>query len=635
MRNKFVVIPLLFVSYFMCGLTAAQGVSELKSRKSELLELAKSFLADESGLSYSEFTKLHHQIDTNIEGNKVTTRKTLVWYYPNKADIQELGYDSIYFNAAADKVRYVNAVATNGSGESWVDTQDIKTIDSDTYNVFTDGKKLIVNYVGLEQGSISAIEYEIERDLTKLEGSWSAIYYPQSSTLSKSFQLTVTSAADKPLYVHSSSEFAVCENTQVSVSCKAKDIPPAESDEDFYWRDVLGQIVVSEVDNWEQLKRSTAQRFDQARKKNSLVKSTVDSLMSPDMSEDEMITAIHEFVARDIRYVSMSESGYAITPHSPDETITKRYGDCKDKSVVLLELLSEIGLKPYPVLVATNRMDALRVNQASLNYFDHVVVCFDLNGTESCMDATDSTTDWRYTSDWVQGKVSLPILAKSRPGILPMANFLWKLEQNTEIEVDDLGGQIENQKVSFVGAYASRVRSILEGESEMNQTKWVEELYSDIVSEGSVPDVSISGVSDLDKNIEITTKTVYEPYFEPEAEISLVEYDAWIQNELNRLELENSVYSELFRGAHVVSSYQFTIPKRWKLESLPADLKLETQYGSLVRETKVVADNIIQVNSTLLMPAKSVELEQIAEFNKTLDVFKSESVIRYTASEAD
>ena len=58
-----------------------------------------------------------------------------------------------------------------------------------------------------------------------------------------------------------------------------------------------------------------------------------------------------QFVQNKIRYVSLSFGSNAYHPHHPDEVLQNRYGDCKDKSLLLLSLLRAAGIQAWPALV--------------------------------------------------------------------------------------------------------------------------------------------------------------------------------------------------------------------------------------------------------------------------------------------
>lgn len=603
------------------------------SKDIELVNKSIVSATQKERLSQSALTGLMHDIDIRIRADKVITTVTKSWYYPTKELVQNYGYENIQFNGFSDTVKIKNAVVIDPQGNTtWLNESNAKVIDSDSYNVFTEGKELILSYPALEVGGIAAITYEIVRDVTKLEGNWSAILYPQTLSEKLSYNLNVSWSEDKSIHFNADNEYVSCESGKVSISCSGKNIPGAITDTAMVWRDVLGQIVVSDKGSWQEVTDIALRGFNQAREQNVLVKDALSKLFTGDMSQEDKVSAIHEFVARDVRYVSMSESGHAIIPHAVDETLSNRFGDCKDKSALLIEMLSQIGVNAYPVLIATDREDPANLSIPSVGFFDHVIVCFDISGIKSCIDATDAYTDWNYISEWVQGKVALPLLPGGQPEKLKHAVNRWKLKTDTDLTITHEGGQLENQKVSYIGEYASVVRERLASQTDAERKRWAKDVYNDILSANVKPEFQFSGLHTLGEDVVIESEVGFDPYFEPEEDLNLVEKDPWISYELNTAKQENEHYGAFFKGSNVVSFYTIHIPDLWSIESLPAELDFKTPYGWLKRSVELVENQQIHIRTELNLPAKSLSVEQMEKFNTILDVFKQQSSIRFTGN---
>ncbi|MFO7324247.1 MAG: DUF3857 domain-containing protein [Pseudomonadota bacterium] len=63
--------------------------------------------------------------------------------------------------------------------------------------------------------------------------------------------------------------------------------------------------------------------------------------------------ALYRWVAGEIRYVAIALGNGGYVPHPADEVIEARYGDCKDKTVLLVALLAARGIRAVPVLIRT------------------------------------------------------------------------------------------------------------------------------------------------------------------------------------------------------------------------------------------------------------------------------------------
>ncbi|UUZ48403.1 DUF3857 domain-containing protein [Massilia sp. B-10] len=77
------------------------------------------------------------------------------------------------------------------------------------------------------------------------------------------------------------------------------------------------------------------------------------------------------------------------TAHSPpDQVLQRRYGDCKDKSLLMVSMLRELGIEASPVLVSTGQRKGLDKMLPSPLLFDHAIVRAMVNGKEYYVDPT-------------------------------------------------------------------------------------------------------------------------------------------------------------------------------------------------------------------------------------------------------
>jgi Domain of Unknown Function with PDB structure (DUF3857)/Transglutaminase-like superfamily len=94
------------------------------------------------------------------------------------------------------------------------------------------------------------------------------------------------------------------------------------------------------------------------------------------------------FVQDDIRYFGVFLGDSTHRPNTPEQILEKRYGDCKDKSMLLLSLLRELGINASPALVSIADQDGIRDELPGGNAFDHVIVSFVVDGQRYFVDPT-------------------------------------------------------------------------------------------------------------------------------------------------------------------------------------------------------------------------------------------------------
>ncbi|MDX1997608.1 MAG: DUF3857 domain-containing protein [Thermoanaerobaculia bacterium] len=96
------------------------------------------------------------------------------------------------------------------------------------------------------------------------------------------------------------------------------------------------------------------------------------------------------FVQDEVRYFAAPVGPASHAPQAPTEVLRRRYGDCKDKSRLLVELLRELGIEAWPAFVASELHGGIREFLPAPSAFDHVIVAARLDGRTFWIDPSDS-----------------------------------------------------------------------------------------------------------------------------------------------------------------------------------------------------------------------------------------------------
>lgn len=94
------------------------------------------------------------------------------------------------------------------------------------------------------------------------------------------------------------------------------------------------------------------------------------------------------FAQREIRYFGVELGQNSHRPGTPNEVYARRFGDCKDKAVLLIALLRELGIEAQPALVSSAYNRAVADWLPSPGSFDHVIVMATVDGQRYWLDAT-------------------------------------------------------------------------------------------------------------------------------------------------------------------------------------------------------------------------------------------------------
>lgn len=131
--------------------------------------------------------------------------------------------------------------------------------------------------------------------------------------------------------------------------------------------------------------------------------------------EDRIVAAIR-YVQDEYRYVSMVFGPHGYQPFPPDQIVRHRYGDCKDKSLLLCILLRDLGVPAVPVLVDVEDRATVSDRLPSPSAFDHVIVRLWVDGRAYDVDPTVTLQGGTLrTLTTTRFGVGLPLIPEGSP----------------------------------------------------------------------------------------------------------------------------------------------------------------------------------------------------------------------------
>jgi hypothetical protein len=185
-------------------------------------------------------------------------------------------------------------------------------------------------------------------------------------------------------------------------------------------------------------------------------------------SADKYIELATRFVQDDIRYMGVEMGEYSQRPNSPEQVLIQRYGDCKDKSLLLIYLLERASIPAYMAYVDTYAGKRTSEFLPSPFLFDHAVVVVEYNQVKTWIDPTISnqrgTFKTIYFPNYGQALVLKPGVDKPEDVIsIPTG----KLVSNLNFVVPDTAaGKIATLIINstYSDNYADNMRSTIADE---------------------------------------------------------------------------------------------------------------------------------------------------------------------------
>jgi transglutaminase-like putative cysteine protease len=130
--------------------------------------------------------------------------------------------------------------------------------------------------------------------------------------------------------------------------------------------------------SWKEVNEWAQSVFDLKNEPN--LDEVFEEVFTGEETTEQKINKLINYVQDDIRYMGIQSGIGSIKPFSPEQVVKQRFGDCKDKSLLLVWLLKNIGIeKAYPALVNTILQHKVDKHFPSNQLFDHCIVTFEYN----------------------------------------------------------------------------------------------------------------------------------------------------------------------------------------------------------------------------------------------------------------
>jgi lipoprotein NlpI len=230
--------------------------------------------------------------------------------------------------------------------------------------------------------------------------------------------------------------------------------------------DIARSLQLSEFQNWSEVSDWAVQLFKSADTLPPELQQVVKTLQAKPTT-DERVSGALAWVQNEIRYFSVSLGESSHRPTQPALTLQRRYGDCKDKSFMLIEMLRALGVQGQPVLISSRVRDGISRTLPSPYAFDHVIVRAEVDGKTYFLDPTRIGQVGRLEAmgqSWEGSEVLVVQPGNNRFTHIKSANFaaISRDELSEKINLPKFGGEgsLESRTVSS-GTYAEYKRLLL------------------------------------------------------------------------------------------------------------------------------------------------------------------------------
>ena len=411
------------------------------------------------------------RVHSETQYNQITGENySRFFFYINDINgIKKLSRFSEYYEPAY-QVFNLHKVAIHQGEKTTVLTNELHTeiihFDEKIGTTQYDGDaKFIIHFDRLKVGDLVEISYSIkgkQPDLgnylfysNNLEGNdFIGINYDRILNYpDKEIHYTLLNSDEKPTIKKNANyyELELITTTQEAFSETGK-----------HWYISHKKLYASDFSSWNELVKLDLINHQLEISPSKSIQNKVQLLTKGIKNKDEKITAIFDFIQRDIEYLEYG----LIEPKRPEITLNKGYGDCKSMSLLTIKMLECIDITAYPVAVNSHGIDD-RLIQSKAFIFDHEVIEFVYEGDTILFDATmnfqegksykRTVNDFRYGLRTIEGSDKLTRFPYQTSG-----KFIYNETRKVRRNYNDELEYNSNKEVIFEGALAEKLYKLKE-----------------------------------------------------------------------------------------------------------------------------------------------------------------------------
>lgn len=179
------------------------------------------------------------------------------------------------------------------------------------------------------------------------------------------------------------------------------------------WTDVNPHIQFSEYQNWAEVVKWSMEVQKNTQSLSGNLKKEIQTLKEKAKGDqNKLVELATRMVQNDIRYTGIETGIHTHKPHAPSQVYAQKYGDCKDKSLLLASILQSCSIEANLVSIDTYWGKNLDKYLPSPGLFNHVVLQTKIDGKLFFIDPTMSNQGGNikdnYFPDYGKGLITAP-----------------------------------------------------------------------------------------------------------------------------------------------------------------------------------------------------------------------------------
>ena len=390
------------------------------------------------------------------------------------------------------------------------------------------------------------------------------------------------------------------------------DVEPLAVDGDLpIWYDPYPRVQMSEYGTWNEVAVWGADLFNVQGELSRPLRDLVDRIERENSDPEDLVIASLRFLQDEIRYLGFEFGSGSHRPSTPNIVFERRFGDCKDKSLLFASMLRHMNVSADPVLIHTRLRSSIQDWHPSPLVFNHCIVRVRLDGQYYWFDPSERAQGGalseiyipNYEKALVLNEATMGLSTIGRARVVPPSTKI-----NLTFRISGTGDPVELRiESTYRGRTADNFRLRMKEESRDDVAKrylnYYAKAYPSIIAEGE-----IEVFDDLEENIARSIERYSIPDFwdssQNDGEMVGQFYALELQDLLQRpsttrrtMPLAVSHLSHMTHTTEVFLPEEYTIePRSIRIENVALQFSHSIQYSKrklrIHHEFKTLADHV-------------------------------------------
>lgn len=296
-------------------------------------------------------------------------------------------------------------------------------------------------------------------------------------------------------------------------------------------------------------------------------------------SDREKVRLISDYV-KSIRYTSIDLGYGGYIPRKPQEVMESKYGDCKDKSTLLITMLRSQGINAKPVLVRTYNRGMMDPDFQSFAWFNHMIVKVELPEETIWIDPTVDNAQFGELP-WQDEGIWVCVMDSNKAQIekTPLRDYSQnKMDVKIQAALSGETGINFHFLIEHYGNWALYLDNELKDLSSSDLQKYCKGLVADEFLSAKIQNIKLSKREGIDKPLILEFDAVMPNAIQPQGDLVYANIDpfkmfgsmTWLSSETRRYPIRyHYPYS-------VHKTVQVKLCENYRVRNLPKSFKVNT-----------------------------------------------------------